>query len=323
VPLTVTALELKASGSGEDRLDVEAVQAWLDRNGNGSIDPEDPLLGSGVFAVDDGEIALNLGTAYPINPRLVYDVIVTYDFLAGGSGTRTYALVLAPANVTASTADSGAPLMVAATAPAGMTLPSATITLQSSVTGLASLTLNKSSTAGCLSVIGTVTLSAPAPAEGLVVTLADTIAAATTPVSVKVPAGVNYKKFTIKTAPVAAPQAGYVRATLGGTTLQQPLTLQPMGLSSLTLTPTTVVGGGTSNGVAKLQCVAGPGPILVTLSSANATLANPGVPSVLVPVGTQTAPFTVSTTPVTARSSAKITATANGIVKSKYLTVTP
>jgi hypothetical protein len=31
----------------------------------------------------------------------------------------------------------------------------------------------------------------------------------------------------------------------------------------------------------------------------------------------------VSTTPVTVRSSAKITATANGIVKTKYLTVTP
>jgi hypothetical protein len=323
VPLAITGLKLKASGTGEDRLDVGAVQAWLDRNGNGAVDADDPLLATGTYPIDDGEITLNLGTVNPANPRLAFDVVVSYDFLAGIIGTRTYALALAPASVTASTADPGAPLTVAATAPAGTTLPSATITVQSGVTGLASLALNKSSTAGCLSVIGTVTLSAAAPADGLVVTLADTIAAATTPVSVKVPAGANYKKFTIKTTPVAASQSGYVSATLGGTTLKQPLTLQPMGLSSLTLTPTTVVGGGTSSGVAKLQCVAGPGSILVTVASSNATLANPGVPSVLVPVGTQTASFTVSTAPVTVKSSVKITATANGIVKSKYLTVTP
>ena len=323
VPLAITGLKLKASGTGEDRLDVGAVRAWFDRNGNGVVEADDPLLATGAYPIDEGEITLNLGTVNPANPRLAFDVVVTYDFVAGLSGTRTYALALAPASVTASTADPGAPLTVAATAPVGTTLPSATITLQSSVTGLASLTLSKSTTAGCLSVVGTVTLSAVAPAEGLVVTLADTLSAATTPVSVKILAGATYKKFTIKTTPVAASQSGYVRATLGGTTLQQPLTLQPMGLSSLTLTPTTVVGGGASSGVAKLQCVAGPGAILVTLSSSNATLANPGVPSVLVPVGTQTASFTVSTTPVTARSSAKITATANGIVKSKYLTVTP
>jgi hypothetical protein len=46
-------------------------------------------------------------------------------------------------------------------------------------------------------------------------------------------------------------------------------------------------------------------------------------PNVLVPVGVQTAPVTVTTWPVTATKKPKITATANGITKSKTLTVTP
>ena len=323
VPLAITGLNLEASGTGDDRLDVTAVRAWLDRDADGVVDADDPLLATGVHAIDNGVVTLNFGDAYPVQPRLAFNVVVTYDFAAGLGGTRTYALALAPATISADTADSDTPLTVSATAPEGTSLPSATVTVQSSVSGLASLTLSKSSTAGCLSVIGTVRLSAAAPVGGLTVTLADTLAAATTPASVKVAAGASSKTFTITTTSVAAPQSGVVRAALGGTTLEQPLTLRPIGLSSLTLTPATVVGGNTSSGLAKLQCVAGPGPVLVEFASAKPATAAPQVASVLVPVGTQTAAFNVSTAPVAARTSAKITATANGVAKSKYLTVTP
>lgn len=323
VPLAITGLDLAASGTGDDRLDVTAVRAWLDRNADGAVDADDPLLATGLHAIDNGVVTLNFGDTHPIQPRLAFNVVVTYDFAAGLGGTRTYALALAPASILADTTDSGTLLTVSATAPEGTSLPSATVTVQSSVSGLASLTLSKSSTAGCLSVIGTVRLSAAAPVGGLTVALADTLAAATTPASVKVAAGAFSKTFTIKTTSLAAPQSGVVRAALGDTTLEQPLTLRPIGMSSLTLTPTTVVGGNTSSGLARLQCVAGPGPVLVEFASAKPATAAPNVSSVVVPVGTQTAAFTVSTAPVTARTSAKITATANGVAKTKYLTVTP
>jgi len=45
---------------------------------------------------------------------------------------------------------------------------------------ITSLTLKQSLVAGCKSVAGTVTLSGPAPAEGLAIMLTDTLAAAST-----------------------------------------------------------------------------------------------------------------------------------------------
>jgi len=103
----------------------------------------------------------------------------------------------------------------------------------------------------------------------------------------------------------------------------QPLTVRPIGMLSVALTPTTVVGGLPVNGVAKLECKAGPGPILVEFGSTLPAVASTTVPNVLIPVGVQTAPVTVTTSPVAKTTKPKITATANGLTKSKTLTVTP
>src|SRR5437588_337099 len=54
---------------------------------------------------------------------------------------------------------------------------------------LASLSVNPASVVGGTSSTGTVTLSAPAPSGGVVVTLSDNSAAVTVPASVTVPAG--------------------------------------------------------------------------------------------------------------------------------------
>jgi hypothetical protein len=114
-----------------------------------------------------------------------------------------------------------------------------------------------------------------------------------------------------------------VSATYGGTTLTKPLTVRPMSVLSIPITPTTLVGGGISSGVVKLECKAGPGPILVEFGSTLPAVAGTTVPNVLIPVGVQTAPVTVTTSPVTKTTKPKITATANGLTKSKTLTVTP
>ena len=96
-----------------------------------------------------------------------------------------------------------------------------------------------------------------------------------------------------------------------------------MLMYSVSLTPTTVVGGNLVSGTAKLECKAGPGPVTVTLASTNAAVANPATASINVPVGYTSAPFQVTTTPVAASSKATISATANGSTKTKVLTVTP
>ncbi len=81
-----------------------------------------------------------------------------------------------------------------------------------------------------------------------------------------------------------------------------------------------MVGGVTSNGTAKLECKAGPGPITVMLGSSNAVASVPG--SIVIPAGVQSGTFQATTTPVVATTKTTLSATANGITKTKTLSVT-
>jgi hypothetical protein len=85
--------------------------------------------------------------------------------------------------------------------------------------------------------------------------------------------------------------------------------------------PSNVVGGLTSNGTPKLACKPRPAPITATLASRNTAPSPP--PSIVIPVGVQSGTFQVTTTPVAVTTKAVISATANGIAKTKTLTVSP
>ncbi|MBP1688411.1 MAG: hypothetical protein H6Q33_4554 [Deltaproteobacteria bacterium] len=189
--------------------------------------------------------------------------------------------------------------------------------------GIATLTLSKALVAGCKSVTGKVTLSKPAPAAGVVVTLSDTLANASVPATLKILAGATSKTFSVRTTAVAAEVGGTVSAALGGVTKSQPLTLRPMGMLSLTLTPTSLAGGNGVVGKAKLECMAGPGAITVGLASSNAGIGKPTNSSMSIPAGLQYKTFDITTSPVLAKATTIIAASANGISKSKTLTVTP
>jgi hypothetical protein len=158
-----------------------------------------------------------------------------------------------------------------------------------------------------------------------VVTIRDTLSAATTPTSVTIPAGSRYKSFSITTSPVSSNQSGTVSASLDGATASQPLTLVPMGPQSLVFKPTSAVGGvlPAVTGTLKLQCKAGPDPVTVDLASARPEAAYPVAASVVVPVGMQSVKFDVMTGQVFGKTLAPISATANGITKSRALTVLP
>jgi hypothetical protein len=177
--------------------------------------------------------------------------------------------------------------------------------------------------AGCLSVTGTVTLSVAAPASGITINLSDTLVSASTPATVVIAANTSSSAFTIKTVLVAVGESGTVRATLGTTTLTQDLTVRPMGVDCLSLKPSKVAGGKAVNGSATLECKAGPGPILVELSSTNPAVATPVPSSITVPVGAQLGSFDVATSPVAEKATPSINATANGVSKSQTLTVSP
>ena len=200
-------------------------------------------------------------------------------------------------------------------------LNSLSVSVNPTPSALADLTLSKSTVAGCKGVTGWVTLSAPAPVGGTVVAVSDTLASTTTPATIKIREGATSNYFTISTMPVAVNQTGTVTASLGRASLSQPLTVRPMGLTSVTLTPTSVVGSQPATGKATLECNAGPGPITVDLSSNNPAVASPVAASIVVPQGVKTANFDVTTTAVQAKSYATISGAANGITKSKKLTV--
>lgn len=323
MPLKVSGLKITASGTGNDQLDVAAVKAWWDRDADGVVDTTDTLLTTGVYPADDGGLTLNLGSTYPAQSLLPYYVLVTYDFAGYVTTGGTYAITVTPSTVTAATTDSGTTLIVAATAPAGTTIVSGQANLVPSTVALSSVKLSKSLVSGCKSVTGTVYLTEPAPATGVKIYLSDTLDAASVSATVTVPSGALSRTFTVKSSAVAVIQAGTVSATLGPVTLGQPLALRPMQMYSVSLTPTTVVGGNLVNGTAKLECKAGPGPVLVTLASTNAAVATPTAASISVPVGYTNAPFQVETSPVAATTKATISATANGSTKTKVLTVTP
>jgi len=96
-----------------------------------------------------------------------------------------------------------------------------------------------------------------------------------------------------------------------------------MGMLSLTLTPTSVVGGNGVVGKATLECKAGPGAITVGLASSNSTVATPAALSMSIPAGIQYKTFDITTGSVLAKATTFIAASANSISKTKTLTVTP
>ena len=141
VSLLLNGLRLRASGTGDDRADITAVKAWSDTNGDGLLQGGEPQLASGTYLANDGEVTLNLGGDHLLQPMQALKVLFTYDFSNSISSLRTYAVALAPASVTADTADAGPLLTVAATAPTGASLPGATITVGGTATADLALTL--------------------------------------------------------------------------------------------------------------------------------------------------------------------------------------
>ena len=185
------------------------------------------------------------------------------------------------------------------------------------------LALKQTSVAGCKHVIGRVNIAEPAPAEGLVVSLSDTLNSASTPASLKIPAGATSKSFSITTRPVLASETGTVSAIFGGKTFSRQLIVRPMGMQSLALSAFPVVGGTKVIGTARLECEAGPGPVTVRLGSSKPKIASPVAVSIVISQGMQSERFEITTSAVAFERTAWIFGTANQITKSKLLKLTP
>ena len=169
--------------------------------------------------------------------------------------------------------------------------------------------------------IGTVTLNGVAPAGGLLVDLTSSVSGVTVPAKVFVPAGKNIVTFTATTEPVGSNVEATLTARANGDQAAATLLVTPVLVSSLTVAPTTVVGGTSATGTVKLAAAPGIDTV-VMLSSGNPTIAS--VPAtVVVKQGTLTATFTVTTKKPAAQTTVTLSAVTGGVAKSGKLTVKP
>jgi hypothetical protein len=195
---------------------------------------------------------------------------------------------------------------------------------------LAGIALNPASVVGGSTSTGTASLTSAAPSGGAVVTLSSSNpSVATAPASVTVPAGAFSATFTVSTATVTASTSLTISGTYGGATRSATLTVTPppsppppAALSAVSVNPTSVTGGTSSQGTVTLTSAAPTGGFAVSLSSSNIAAAT--VPaSVSVAQGATSATFTVSTSSVTTSTPVTITASAGGVTRTATVTVTP
>lgn len=189
---------------------------------------------------------------------------------------------------------------------------------------LTGLSLNPATVVEGSTSTGTVTLSGAAGTGGVVVSLTSgNAAAASVPSSVTVAAGATSATFTVTPGTTTSTSSSVITASAGGVSRTALFTVTSSSptLSNLSITPLSVTGGSSATGTVTLTAPATGSGVTVSLSS-NSAIA--GVPaSVTVAPGAETGSFAVTTTAVTASSSALITATHAASTRNFTLGVTP
>src|SRR4029077_10904120 len=125
--------------------------------------------------------------------------------------------------------------------------------------GISSVSFAPSSVGGGATSTGTVTLTSPAITGGTVVALSSDNAVATVPATVTVAAHATTANFTVNTTQVSSATTANISATLNGASVTAQLTVSPPTVLSVSLNPTSIVGGTsvTSTGTVTLT---GPAP---------------------------------------------------------------
>jgi len=193
----------------------------------------------------------------------------------------------------------------------------------SGAAALASINANPSTVVGGNASTGTVNLTSAAPAGGVDVSLSSASTAVVVPGSVAVNQGATSANFGITTSTVATQTLTTLSASYNGVTKTTTFTVNPAAsavLATLTVSPSTVVGGTAATGTVTLTAPAPAGGAVVTLVSSKPSLAS--VPAnVTVAAGTTSKTLTVTTATTRKNTSATISATYSGVTKTATVTV--
>lgn len=174
-----------------------------------------------------------------------------------------------------------------------------------------SFTITPSVVVGGTSAKGKVTLSGKAPTGGIVVTLASDNLNAVPPATVLVPADTSSVTFTIATLGVAVSMNTTIAASANGAVSTATLQLLPLAPVSITLAPTSVVGGNSSKGTVVLNGVAPVGGAVVTLTSGDSIVTLPA--SITVPAGSTKMTFKAATAKTLTSKTVTVTAVINSV----------
>jgi len=221
-----------------------------------------------TISVNGGGVTLSAPlTLYPSLPLLTALTVNPTSVVGGTAATGTVTLA-GPAPAAGVAVNLGSVLPLAASVPASVivpggatsasfpvtTFPHDTTTVQLNAAldnvfqfsaigvnpppvgpAVSAVSLNPASVTGGKSSTGTVTLSAPAPAAGAVVTLSSNSAAASVPSSVTVAAGASSANFSISTSSVTASTLVSIAGAYGGVTQAATLTVNPPAPAAPTL----------------------------------------------------------------------------------------
>lgn len=304
------------------------------------------------FAIEDTAGNLANSPAYTVTLPTPASVVITPNPVPGGM-TATGTLTLsgpAPADgATVALATNNIKVMLPAsvTVPAGATsttfsIPTHFVTgasvsgkltatyLGSTLTtqivvralGLSSISASPSSLyGGSTSASVTVALEGITPAN-VTVTLASSNSGVAVPATIVVPAGHASATFIVTGPVVTTATMVQLKATLGTVTRATNLTVLPVTPVSLTISPSTVKGPATAQGVMTLSAHAPTGGLTVTLLSNNSA-ASPAVGTFTIPAGQLTGKFTINTKHVSAATTVTISVKANGVTRTATIQVNP
>ena len=167
-----------------------------------------------------------------------------------------------------------------------------------------------------------VMLNGQAPAGGAVVDLTSDSPSATPPALATVPAGSSSVSVGFPTNTVAANTLANISATWNGASVQSPLTITPQGQpASIALSPGSVTGS-TSSFATVTMAAASATDQTFQISSSNAA-ASLTATSLLIPAGSTTGGFFISTAAVSTQTLATISVSGGGVTRSATLTLNP
>lgn len=187
---------------------------------------------------------------------------------------------------------------------------------------LKSISLSPTSLAGGMTSTGTVTISAAAPTGGVTINLTNSNPLiASVPATVTVLQGQTTGTFTVTANSVTTVGTATIGGFMGGQSASANLTVKPW-LSSLKLTPGSILGGASATGTVTLMIAAPAGGLIVNLASSDTSVAT--VPAnVTVATGASSATFPVTAALVTSVKSAVITANYGPNSKTATINVNP